>query len=186
MNNQNLIVYQFNAFYQIVKEIEDELKLSVIEVNDKKLLSENISKLENYIIVSNNKELNHKNQIVFHKLPLSIFKITEKLNLEFLKKKFVEQSEVLVKNYLLDLNSREINFKKKKLKLTEKEVKIIMYLFRALDAVPIEELQNNVWSYQSDLETHTVETHIYRLRKKFSNVFNDNDFVKSHKNGYKI
>ena len=52
MNNQNLIVYQFNAFYQIVKEIEDELKLSVIEVNDKKLLSENISKLENYIIVS--------------------------------------------------------------------------------------------------------------------------------------
>ena len=99
MNNQNLIVYQFNAFYQIVKEIEDELKLSVIEVNDKKLLSENISKLENYIIVSNNKELTHKNQIVFHKLPLSIFKITEMLNIEFLKTKFVDQSEVLVKNY---------------------------------------------------------------------------------------
>ena len=186
MNNQNLIVYQFNAFYQIVKEIEDELKLSVIEVNDKKLLSENISKLENYIIVSNNKELTHKNQIVFHKLPLSIFKITEMLNIEFLKTKFVDQSEVLVKNYLLDLNSKEINLKKKIIKLTEKEVKIIMYLFKAPNPVPIEELQNNVWSYQSDLETHTVETHIYRLRKKFSNAFNDNDFVKSYKNGYKI
>ncbi len=108
------------------------------------------------------------------------------LNIEFLKTKFVDQSEVLVKNYLLDLNSKEINFKKKKIKLTEKEVKIIMYLFKAPNPVPIEELQNNVWSYQSDLETHTVETHIYRLRKKFSNVFNENDFVKSYKNGYKI
>jgi DNA-binding response OmpR family regulator len=93
---------------------------------------------------------------------------------------------VQVKKYIIDLNSREILIKDTKLKLTEKEINTITYLSNANKPVNIEELQKMVWSYQSDIETHTVETHIYRLRKKILNTFNDNEFIISKKNGYQI
>ena len=91
-----------------------------------------------------------------------------------------------VNNYTLDLNSREILTNHTKLKLTEKEINTITYLFKSNKPVSIDELQEKVWSYQSDIETHTVETHIYRLRKKFLNTFNDKEFIISKKNGYQI
>ena len=70
--------------------------------------------------------------------------------------------------------------------MTEKEINTIYYLFKSNKPVSINELQDKVWSYQSDIETHTVETHIYRLRKKFLNTFNDKEFIISKKNGYQI
>ena len=73
-----------------------------------------------------------------------------------------------------------------RLKLTEKEINTITYLSKSNQPVSIEELQEKVWSYQSDMETHTVETHIYRLRKKILNTFKDNEFIISKKNGYQI
>ena len=76
--------------------------------------------------------------------------------------------------------------KKKKLKLTEKEINSIIYLYRAAGPVKIQELQFKVWGHQSELETHTVETHIYRLRKKILKFFNDGNFIISKKNGYEI
>ena len=91
----------------------------------------------------------------------------EKINIEFLKIQFNSQSEVRVKNYTIDLNSREMLINNTKLKLTEKEINTITYLSKSEKPVSIDELQQKVWSYQSDIETHTVETHIYELRKKF-------------------
>ena len=88
--------------------------------------------------------------------------------------------------YIIDLNSREMLIKDIKLKLTEKEINTITYLSNTNKPVGIEELQKMVWSYQSDIETHTVETHIYRLRKKILNTFNDDAFIVSKKNGYQI
>ena len=73
-----------------------------------------------------------------------------------------------------------------KLKLTEKEINTIIYLFKLNKPVSIDELQEKVWDYQSDTETHTVETHIYRLRKKILNTFNDSEFINSEKDGYQI
>ena len=70
--------------------------------------------------------------------------------------------------------------------MTEKEINTITYLTKSDKRVSVDELQVKVWSYQSDIETHTVETHIYRLRKKIFNLFNDNDFIISEKNGYQI
>jgi DNA-binding response OmpR family regulator len=72
------------------------------------------------------------------------------------------------------------------LKLTEKETNIIIYLSQSSEPVSIDQLQLDVWGYRSKLETHTVETHIYRLRKKILKKFNDKNFISSHKNGYKI
>jgi DNA-binding response OmpR family regulator len=77
-------------------------------------------------------------------------------------------------------------YNKLKLKLTEKEINSIIYLNRIEKSVKIQELQSKVWGYQSELETHTVETHIYRLRKKISKVFDDENFIISDKDGYKI
>jgi len=77
-------------------------------------------------------------------------------------------------------------FNNTKLKLTEKETNTITYLSKVKKPVSVNELEENVWSYQSDIETHTVETHIYRLRKKILSTFNDNNFIISKKNGYQI
>ena len=73
-----------------------------------------------------------------------------------------------------------------KLKLTEKEVNTIMYLLKIEKPTTVEELESKVWGYQPDIETHTVETHIYRLRKKIFKTFSDKNFINSKKNGYQI
>ena len=125
-------------------------------------------------------------QFVLDYTPINIFKLIEKINIEFLKLQFNSQSEVIVKNYIIDLNSREILKNNIKLNLTEKEINTITYLSKSDKPVSVDELQQKVWSYQSDIETHTVETHIYRLRKKILKTFNDEDFITSEKNGYQI
>ena len=125
-------------------------------------------------------------QYILDKLPIKIFKLVEKLNVQFLKLQFNEQSEISINDYIINLNSREISLKNIKLKLTEKEVNTIIYLSNTKTTVSIDELQRKVWGYQSDIETHTVETHIYRLRKKMFKIFNDKNFLVSKKNGYQI
>ena len=186
MNNQNLIIYQFNPLYQILKELEQDLNFKIIESLNEKSLNNQIEKLNNYLIITKKKILNVEHQFVFEHLPIKIFKLIEKLNIEFLKKQFSVQSEFIVNDYKINLNSREILFHNTKLKLTEKEVNTIIYLSKIKKAVSIDELQTKVWGYQSNIETHTVETHIYRLRKKISKFFKDENFIISKKNGYQI
>ena len=103
-----------------------------------------------------------------------------------MKNNFVNQSNININNYILNLNSRELLKKQKKIKLTEKEVNSIIYLSNINGPVSVNQLEKNVWQYQSDVDTHTVETHIYRLRKKILNNFNDNNFIISTKDGYQI
>ena len=185
MNNQNVIFYQFNSFYKILRELEADLNLNILQVLNDDELKEKAKNLDNYVVISNINQ-NFSNQLIIDNYPINIFKFIEKLNLFFLKNKFNEQSKIIIKNYLLDLNSREIKLDNKNLKLTEKEVQTILYLSKAKKPSNINELQNKVWGYHSKLETHTVETHIYRLRKKFLNTFNDQNFIMSYKHGYQI
>ena len=186
MSIQNLIIYQFTPFYEIFKEIEKELNFNIIEALDSKTLKSKTITLDNYIIISKKNYSKIACQLIIDKFPINILKVIEKINIEFLKKKFNDQSHIKVKDYKIKLNSRQIIFENKKLKLTEKEVNTIIYLLNSQNPVSPIELQKNVWGYQSDLETHTVETHIYRLRKKFLNFFNDSKFIVSIKDGYKI
>ena len=186
MSNQNLIIYKFNELYQIFEELSLDLNFKIISIENEDSLNEKIKNFNNYLIISNKKYLETGNQFVFHNTPINIFKLIEKINIEFLKLQFNSQSEVKVNNYTIDLNSREMLTKNIKLKLTEKEINTITYLSKSDKPVSVDELQEKVWSYQSDIETHTVETHIYRLRKKILNTFNDNNFIISEKNGYQI
>ena len=186
MSTQNLIIYKFNGLYQILEELSLDLNFNIIVADNAESLNEKTKKIHNYLIISNKKYSDIHNEFVLDYTPINIFKLIEKINIEFLKLQFNSQSEVIVKNYTIDLNSREMLKNNIKLKLTEKEINTIIYLSRSEKVVSIEELQEKVWSYQSDIETHTVETHIYRLRKKFLNTFNDKDFIISKKNGYQI
>ena len=90
-----------------------------------------------------------------------------------MKSKFTEQSKISLGNYNLDLNSRILKQDTKELELTEKECSILFFLKQSKQPVKINALQEKVWGYNSGLETHTVETHIYRLRKKISDKFSE-------------
>ena len=186
MSNQNLIIYRYKELYQIFEELGLDLNFKVFFVDSEVSLNEKIKKHNNYLVISNKKYLNINNQFFTDNTPISIFKLVEKINIEFLKIQFNSQSELKVNNYTINLNSREMLMNNSKLKLTEKEINIITYLSKSIEPVSIDELQENVWSYQTDIETHTVETHIYRLRKKIFKTFNDNKFIISEKNGYQI
>ena len=183
---QNLIIYKFTSLYHILEELGLDLNFRIIFADSKISLNEKLKNLKNYIIISNKKYPDLDNQFVLEKIPINIFRLIEKINIEFLKIQFNSQSHVKLNNYTIDLNSREMFIESTKLKLTEKEINTITYLSKSIKPVSIDKLQEKVWSYQSDIETHTVETHIYRLRKKISNIFNDNEFIVSKKNGYQI
>ena len=183
---QNLIIYNFNSLYHIFEELDLDLNFNILLVDSEQSLNEKIKNLNKFLIISNKKYLNITNLFVLDDKPINIFKLVEKINIKFLKLQFNSQSEVRVNNYIIDLNSREMIARNIKLKLTEKEINTITYLLKSTKAVSIDELQEKVWSYQSDIETHTVETHIYRLRKKIFEAFDDNQFIISNKNGYQI
>ena len=186
MSEQNLIIYKFNSLYHILDELDLNLNFKVTFVESENSLNNMITNLTNYLIVSNKKYSDISNQFILDNTPVKIFKLIEKINIEFLKIQYNNQSKVKVNNYTIDLNSREMLTDNTKLKLTEKEINTITYLSKSNKPISIDELQENVWSYQSDIETHTVETHIYRLRKKILNTFDDNEFIISKKNGYQI
>ena len=186
MSSQNLIIYKFTSLYQILEELDLDLNFKITSANNENSLNEIIKNFKNFLILSNKKYPGIGNQFILDKTPINIFKLVEKINIEFLKLHYNSQSEVKLNNYIIDLNSREMTINNVKLKLTEKEINTIAYLSKFNKPVSIEELQEEVWSYQSEIETHTVETHIYRLRKKIFNTFNDNEFIISIKNGYQI
>ena len=186
MISQSLIIYKFSSLYRILEELNLNLNFKIINLDNENLLSEKIKISSNYLIISDKKNLSFSNQVYLDSKPINISKLIETINIEFLKLHFNNQSYVKINNYNINLNSREMQLNSKKLKLTEKEINIIIYLIKKNKPVNINELKKNVWSYQPDIETHTVETHIYRLRKKIFTTFNNNEFIVSKKNGYQI
>lgn len=186
MNFQNLIIYNFDVLYHILKELDEDLNFKVLQIKDDKVLNSEIKKLENYLIITKNNNSNLKNSVFLERFPLKLNKLIEKLNIEFLKIKFNQQSKINLNNYIIDLNSRKISSNNLELKLTEKEINTILYLSKKKEPINIKELEKAVWEYQSEIETHTVETHIYRLRKKIFNTFSDQNFLISKKEGYLI
>ena len=184
MNTHNLVIYELDELYKIFEEIKKDINFNFEKINKQELL--NLKSNSNYLILTKKEIPELNNQIIFDKFPISIFKILEKINIELIKKNFQKQSEILIGDYIFNINSREMSLNANKLKLTEKEINSIIYLLKANKPVKIRELQSNVWGYQSQLETHTVETHIYRLRKKISKVFKDENFILSKDDGYEI
>ena len=191
---QNVFIINFNSLYEILDEIKENFSFKIIKFENEEDFKKNldlnrldylvISKVDHKLLLDNN--TTDKNFLCFNDLPLSFKKILELINIKLIKLKFNQQSKVIIKNYELNLNSKFFSKGNLKLKLTEKEIEIILYLKKKKIKHNVAGLQKNIWSYSADMETHTVETHIYRLRKKISDLFKDEKFILSHKNGYFI
>tara|TARA_B100001123_G_C15154421_1_gene964871 strand:+ start:55 stop:618 length:564 start_codon:yes stop_codon:yes gene_type:complete len=186
MNNQNLIIYDFQILYEIFVEIEEILNFKLLNVSKDKFSKIQFEKLGSFLVISNKKIPNLEDQIIIVNYPIELLKLIENINIKFLKKKFNEQSDISIGKYKLNSNSRKIFYKDKSIDLTEKEIQIITFLKNSNKPVKIIQLQYEVWGHNSALETHTVETHIYRLRKKINDAFSNNYFIKSSKLGYTI
>ncbi len=184
MNIQTLVIYDFKILYQILVEIDEHITFNLLNI--KKISELNLKNENNYLIISNKKLKGFENQITINHYPIGITKLIESINIKFLKNKYNQQSEIDLGLYKLNLNSRKIFNKDKSLDLTERETNIIIFLNNSKTPVKISKLQTEVWGHNSKLETHTVETHIYRLRKKINDFFSDSNFIKSSKLGYTI
>ena len=184
MNNENLVIYDFKILYEILNEISDHINFKLTNIN--KITDLDLKAQDNYLIISNKKIKDIENQIEITNFPIDIVKLVENINIKFLKKKYSQQSEIDLGVYKLNLNSRKIYNSEKSLDLTERETDIIVFLNNSKKPVKISKLQTEVWGHNSKLETHTVETHIYRLRKKLMETFDGDKFIISTKKGYKI
>ena len=189
MNKQSIIIFKLPELFKILNELKDNLDFNIYNFDEKKeLLNLDKNKYENYLILTNpqNQIEDEKFQLILNKLPDTIYSIIEKINVSLLKQRYSEQSDILVGKYSIDTNSRSIKYVNETLKLTQREIQIILFLKQSKSAKNIENLQKEVWGHNSNLETHTVETHIYRLRKKIYEKFKDNKFINSTKKGYTL
>ena len=207
MIKNNIVIFKCNSLYQILSEIKNnlsfEIKNFISDELDKKDLTNSIilSKFIHRDSLHQKKNINknkiifllkkgedpsivNENQYIFY--PFYIYDLLEKINIELIKQRYNYQSSVNILDYSLDLNSKIISNKENEIKLTEREVEIILFLKESHNPQNVNALQNKVWGYSAELETHTVETHIYRLRKKIADVFEDKNFIVSSDDGYSI
>ena len=198
MSKQLVNIIEFSKLYNILFEIKD---LFTFHINNYKNhsdflrdLDSNNIELDNSIIVVDkqnnqlflNNKINKNNILIIDELPIKIEKLIDKINSQLIKQNYNLQSKLEIKNYTLNLNSRVISNNQNELKLTEREIDIILFLTNKGTPQSVIKLQNEVWGYSNMLETHTVETHVYRLRKKIKDKFNDEKFIISHNDGYLI
>jgi hypothetical protein len=191
---QNVFIINFNSLYEILDELKENLSFKIIIIENEEYFEKkfDLDRLDHLVIskidhkLLSNINIADKNFLGFNDLPLSFKKLLELINIKLIKLKFNQQSKITIKGYELNLNSKFFSKGNLKLKLTEKEIEIILYLNDKKIKHNVADLQKNIWDYSAGMETHTVETHIYRLRKKISDLFKDEKFILSHKNGYFI
>tara|TARA_B100000287_G_scaffold383362_1_gene389074 strand:- start:21 stop:614 length:594 start_codon:yes stop_codon:yes gene_type:complete len=197
MSKQIVNFFQLSEIYNIFLELKDILSFDINNYQSEKELSNALNNNEidfsSSIIVSkhnndllSNEKLDKRNILIIDKLPVHLNKLIDKINVHLIQHQYNFKSKLNIKNYILNINSRTVFKDNKELKLTEKEIEIILFLNKNNKPQKIDTLQSQIWKYSSDLETHTVETHVYRLRKKIKDKFNDEDFIISSEKGYLI
>ena len=191
---QNLFIINFNSLYEILDEIKENLPFNIENyITDKDFLEKSDIDLKNSVIISkinkkllSDKGIDDKNFLDLNLFPIPLNKLVELINIQLMKLRFNHQSKINIKDYELNLNSKFISKEGLSLRLTEKEIEIILYLNETETKHDVADLQKNIWGYSEDMETHTVETHIYRLRKKIDDKFKDTNFILSRQNVYFI
>jgi len=195
MIKQTIHIIDFKILYNILDEIKDYLKFQILHYKSEEIFlnSNDLNLNDSLILVGpdnkvflNNGKISGKKIFSIPNYPITIDKLVEILNVNLIKQKYNYQSNIDIKDYKLDLNSRTITKNNQNLKLTQKEIDIILFLNGCEKPQKVNVLQNKVWGYSLELETHTVETHIYRLRKKIKDEFKDNNFILSNDDGYFI
>ena len=206
MNNIYLQIFGSTIFSNILNELDfnNILKASnQTNHNEKNNLVKilfvdklNIKDVKNYLLKNepiilflNHKDYIKKNNLKllgFHvslALPIDILSFKEILNILITKYNFFKNSKIVIKDYVIDSNERCIIKKKTKVKLTEKELELIIAL-KNNNGLSKSFLLKSIWKYSSDLDTHAFETHLHRLRKKINKYFKDENFITEKKSSY--
>ena len=199
MNNIHLTILGSTPFLNIINELEfsnilnskDQSNLNDSKISVKIVFAENLKVKEVKNLLLQNEPiilfLNHKdyikknnlNLLDFHvglELPIEILSLKEILNILITKYNFFKKSKIIIKDYEIDSNERSIIKNKIKVKLTEKELELILVLNKK-NGLNKSFLLKNIWKHSIDLDTHAFETHLHRLRKKMNKYFNDKNFI---------
>ena len=164
--------------YDIILFHEEALN----EKEDKKII-DNSQSLK---ICASTKKYSSNNFDVFLKIPLSLREINSAVENIVAKKTFSKNSSIKIKKYLLNKNEKKLLKNENEIILTEKEIQLLELFLNNKKPISKEQILSSVWNYSSEADTHTVETHIYRLRKKISDEFSDENFIVSTKDGYSL
>ena len=207
MSNFTISVFSNKIFFQIIKEIKLFSKFRIKHYEDLDLCMQdaekgkqvvvffdnslNKSKTNNFpsIIVTESSKLINKSFGILQeqlKMPFSILDFKKKIISLIAKNEFKKNSLIRLSGYIIDKNERKIKKNNLELQLSEKEVNFLILFSKNKDPINRNLVLKNVWKYSEDSETHTVETHIHRLRKKILDKFGDNDFIKNNNMGYYI
>ena len=176
LDHKNLIDLKQENFNAIITDIENSKKLSSLHFNKPKIL-----------IQENGKTSQSKDTYsLIIKLPLNLIQFNQDVINVCKKFEFQNNSLIRVKDYILDKNERTLNKDNITLKITEKEIHFIHMLHDSKKPLSKNYILEKIWSYSSDTQTHTIETHIYRLRQKIKKHFGDNNFIKNSTEGYSL
>ena len=199
MSNVDVSIFGSTIFSSILRELEFNKILNFnnqLNFKDKKIIVKilfvetlKVKEVKNYLLQNepiilflNSKDYLKRNDLKlldFHvslELPIEILSLKEILNILITKYSFFKKSKIMVNNYEIDSNERSISKQKIKVKLTEKELELILAL-NDNNGLNKSFLLKNIWKHSLDLETHAFETHLHRLRKKINKYFKDKNFI---------
>jgi DNA-binding response OmpR family regulator len=181
---------KFNLYDDILSANKQKIKLDILIIHkdvlsiNKKL---NILSNNNIIKILATKSIEKNAEFdAILKLPIKLSEINSIVEQLSAKKTFIKNSSIKIKNYFLDKNEKKLIKDKSFIILTEKEIQLLELFIGVKKPISKNKILLSVWNYSNDADTHTVETHIYRLRKKISDKFSDINFILSHKDGYYI
>ncbi len=206
MHKLNILLIGSKDFISTINELKPHLKFNITsyEKNENNFLIDNFEGIiysknscgreidelieknsPSFKILATSSDKNKKESFDYIlKLPTSVKEINDLIESAAVKKQFSKNSSIKIKSYLLDKNEKKLLKENNFIILTEKEIQLLELLLGREKSVSKNAILSMVWQYASGVDTHTVETHIYRLRKKISSKFSDDKFILSNKEGY--
>ena len=175
--------------FNSVKE-KNSLDFDVILFHEQALKDEENKKIinnSNCLKIYSSKSKNSSNNFdAFLEIPTSLKEINITVENVAAKKAFSQNSSIEIKKYLLNKNEKKLSNNENEIVLTEKEIQLLELFLNNKKPISKDKILSSVWNYSSDADTHTVETHIYRLRKKINDKFSDENFILNTKDGYSL
>ena len=212
MDNFTISIFGNKIFLEILNELKLFSKFKINFYEDFDLLTNNIKKKNQLLVLfinksnqeflDNDKIFNYPCVYILDALikrneylsdlseqlnqPFSIIEFDKKITRLIAKNEFKENSLIFLNEYIIDKNERKIKKNDLELQLSEKEIDFLILFSKNKEPISKNLVLKSVWNYSAESETHTVETHIHRLRKKIMEKFNDKNFIKNNNKGYYI
>ena len=181
--NEIKMFLKFNCSSDDMDNKSDIILFHIDALLDKKLKEYIQNNKSIKICAGNSKDLTGGHEAILE-LPTTLKEINSIVENTVAKKQFNLNSSIAVKTYLLNKNEKKLSKSDDYILLTEKEVQLLELFLSNKKPISKDNILSSVWNYASDADTHTVETHIYRLRKKIIDKFMDEKFILNNKDGY--